>query len=286
MKTGENQEKWALNPLCNSPVQVQMLGFLGKLMGMAIRSHNYLEIELSHVCWKLIADEHVSMRDFQLHDEHFMNFMNLIEAADDMDSLADCFGDRVKHFTTVSSLTTTDVELHSGGASTLVTMENKHRYVEELQRFISEEMSAVAATIRAGIATVIPPMSLLLMSAGELEMYVCGNPCIDLSVLKTRTKFEGWRNDDPFMNYFWSMLEEFTPKELSMLIRFSWGRSRLPKKCDYEWKITKLDCSSSDQRLPEAHTCFFQICIPPYSTKEIAAEKIKYAIHSIDMSMR
>ncbi len=285
-KTGENQEKWALNPLCNSAVQLQMLGFLGKLMGMAIRSHNYLEIELSQVCWKLIAGEHVSMRDFQLHDEQLISSINLIDAADNAESLADCFGTSVQCFTTVSSLTTTEVELHPGGASTIVTMENKQRYVEELQRFISEEMTVVASTIRAGIATIIPPISLLLMSGGELEMQVCGDPCIDLKVLRTRTKLEGWSSSDPLKEYFWSMLEEFSPKELSMLVRFSWGRSRLPKKSDYEWKVTKLDCSNYDQRLPEAHTCFFQICIPPYSTKEIAAEKIKYAIHSIDMSMR
>lgn len=285
-KTGENQEKWALNPKCTTPVQLQMLGFLGKLMGMAIRSHNYLEIELSQVCWKLIADEHVSMRDFQLHDEQLLSFMYLIEAADSAESLADCFGDSVKYFTTVSSLTMDEVELHPGGASTVVTMDNKHTYVEELQKFISEEMRVVAATIRAGIATIIPPVSLLLMSGGELEMLVCGDPCIDLSVLKTKTQLEGWSSSDPFKVYFWSMLEEFSPKELSMLIRFSWGRSRLPKKSDFTWKVTKLDCSNYDQRLPEAHTCFFQICIPPYSSKEIAAEKIKYAIHSIDMSMR
>ena len=36
----------------------------------------------------------------------------------------------------------------------------------------------------------------------------------------------------------------------------------------------------------DTYTCFFQVCILPYSTREIAAEKIKYAIHSIDMSMR
>ena len=285
-RTGENQEKWALNPLCNSAVQLQMLGFLGKLMGMAIRSHNYLEIELSQVCWKLIAGEHVSMRDFQQHDEQLISSIYLIDAADNMESLADCFGDSVQYFTTVSSLTTTAVELHPEGASTIVTMENKHRYVEELQKFISEEMSVVASTIRAGIASIIPPISLYLMSGGELEMQVCGDPRIDLKVLKARTKLEGWSSSDPLKEYFWSMLEEFSPKELSMLVRFSWGRSRLPKKSDYEWKVTKLDCSNYDQRLPEAHTCFFQICIPPYSTREIAAEKIKYAIHSIDMSMR
>lgn len=116
-------------------------------------------------------------------------------------------------------------------------------------------------------------------------MNVCGDPYIDLDILKAHTKFDGWHESDALKQYFWSILADFSQKELAMLVRFAWGRARLPKKSDYAFRISKLSCSNYDQRLPEAHTCFFQICIPPYSTKEIASEKIKYAMHSIDMAM-
>jgi ubiquitin-protein ligase E3 A len=34
-----------------------------------------------------------------------------------------------------------------------------------------------------------------------------------------------------------------------------------------------------DSRLPSAHTCFNHLLLPEYSSKEVLAEKLLYAIH-------
>jgi hypothetical protein len=281
LNSGENQDTWVLNPHCSSPLHIKMLQFLGNLMGMAIRSHHYLEINLSSACWKLIADEAITVRDLTSHDDQLLSTILRIRANSAEELHREC---GIGNFTMISSITTKEVELHPGGVNTIVTMENKDLFLDEYQRCVCDEMRVAALHIRQGIVEIVPKVVLLLTTGDELEKYVCGDPFIDLAELKSRTSFEGWNTADAVKQFFWSMMEEFSQKELSMLIRFSWGRSRLPKT-DYQFKVTKLDCSNANQRLPEAHTCFFQICIPPYSSKLIAAEKIKYAIHSLDMAM-
>jgi len=68
-------------------------------------------------------------------------------------------------------------------------------------------------------------------------------------------------------------------------ISFVWGRSRLPA-VDEEF-TTKFSINAfyhnsyyADQHLPKAHTCFFTIDLPNYSTKAIMKEKLIYAIEN------
>jgi hypothetical protein len=50
-RSGYNREKWILNPGAVSPVQLEMLAFLGKLMGIAIRSKEYLALNVPSIIW-------------------------------------------------------------------------------------------------------------------------------------------------------------------------------------------------------------------------------------------
>lgn len=47
-------------------------------------------------------------------------------------------------------------------------------------------------------------------------------------------------------------------------------------------KIQSAICDDAnlhpDQYLPKAHTCFFSLNLPNYSTKELVASKLRYAI--------
>jgi hypothetical protein len=49
--TGTNREKWILNPDANTKTQLEMFCFVGKLMGIAIRSNEYLALNLPSIIW-------------------------------------------------------------------------------------------------------------------------------------------------------------------------------------------------------------------------------------------
>lgn len=72
----------------------------------------------------------------------------------------------------------------------------------------------------------------------------------------------------------WSAIERFSNEERSLLLRFSTGRSRLPVRL----KLSSM--GGGPDALPTSHTCFFQLCIPPWRDADVAYEKLRYAIHN------
>ena len=75
-------------------------------------------------------------------------------------------------------------------------------------------------------------------------------------------------------------MKELTNKDRALFLRFTWGRSRLPKVTN-EWPRPFKLChkENSDEMLPVAHTCFFQLDLPEYSSDAIMRERLLVAIH-------
>ena len=70
-----------------------------------------------------------------------------------------------------------------------------------------------------------------------------------------------------------------------MLLRFVWGRSRLPREGAWQRKfeLSKRSTSSGqnpDDNWPLAHTCFFKVDLPEYSSAEVMREKLRLAIRN------
>lgn len=64
--------------------------------------------------------------------------------------------------------------------------------------------------------------------------------------------------------------------------RFVWGRSRLPLTAagfkTQKFRIQQFNRTPPDQYMPVAHTCFFSLELPRYSSLQVTREKLRYAI--------
>lgn len=72
-------------------------------------------------------------------------------------------------------------------------------------------------------------------------------------------------------------------EERSMVLRFTWGRSRLPLSAEgfsQRFKLQSFGKSPPDAYFPVAHTCFFGLELPRYSHIEVMKEKLRYAIYN------
>jgi hypothetical protein len=119
----------------------------------------------------------------------------------------------------------------------------------------------------------------------QLEMMVCGSPEINIKLLETMTEYSSCAATDTHVRMFWQALHEFTNEERSALIRFTWGRSRLPLTTagfSQRFKIQSFGHFPPDAYFPVAHTCFFSLELPAYSTLEIMKEKLRYAIFNCE----
>ena len=127
---GYNRDKWVLNPASTSNTHLEMFAFLGKLMGIAIRSKEYLALSIPSIIWKLLVSDTVTLDDLEGIDYSLVKSMNSIRHIDETGMDAEMFS--MTFFETFTTTTIDDriVELVPGGTNRDVTFENRAEYCD------------------------------------------------------------------------------------------------------------------------------------------------------------
>mmetsp|Transcript_8955 Transcript_8955/g.19720 ORF Transcript_8955/g.19720 Transcript_8955/m.19720 type:complete len:350 (+) Transcript_8955:1474-2523(+) len=288
---GYNRDKWLLNPGASSSTQLQMLAFLGKLIGVAIRSKEYLAISLAPMVWKLLVLDPPTREDLEGVDFSVVQSVEMLRRMDlsggglDTEAQAALFQRTFFETFTTSSSDNRTVELLPGGADVEVTFENRKQYCDLVIHYRLHEFDTQAAAVRAGLATVCPISLLSLNSWWQLERMVCGVPEVDVDLLQRVTEYSSCSASDPHVRFFWTAMREFDHEERAALLKFTWGRTRLPLSAGeftQRFKIQSFNKSPPDAYYPVAHTCFFSLELPRYSSLEILKDKLRYAIFNCE----
>ena len=95
--SGLDREKWTINPNSKTNLHLHMFKEIGKLFGWAMRSMNFLNLDLPSFIWKQILNQELDISDLERIDIHTANFLddllNLkskgIEDAETFDSIYD-----------------------------------------------------------------------------------------------------------------------------------------------------------------------------------------------------
>jgi hypothetical protein len=74
----------------------------------------------------------------------------------------------------------------------------------------------------------------------------------------------------------WNVLKQFSEADKRLFLRFVWGRSSLPasstglaQKFKIQSAVGEGAESNPDSYLPKAHTCFFSLNLPRYSSEQV-----------------
>ena len=138
-----------------------------------------------------------------------------------------------------------------------------------------------------GMSTVLPVELLTLFTGEQLRDILCGNPDIDVELLRRVVEYEGYVETDEVISYLWDVLREMTTSERKLFLQFVWARNRLPlKESDFDapfriQKDSKDVKEGDDYPLPSASTCFFSLMLPEYPSKEVLKEKLLFAIENV-----
>ena len=171
----------------------------------------------------------------------------------------------------------TRVELVPGGLSLPVTLSNAPQYVHAVTRVRLREAERALAALRDGVCSVLPAAVLPLFTAEELEQRVCGVLDVDIDLLASNTEYDDDVSpSEPHIQSMWRVLREFDASNRRAFLRFVWARSRLPatsaefrQKFKVQAPVTEGPRENPDKFLPKAHTCFFSINLPRYSSDEV-----------------
>jgi len=120
-------------------------------------------------------------------------------------------------------------------------------------------------------------LSLLsLLTYKQVEIRACGSKTIEVDRLKSITSYSACSETDKHGGRFWRVFEAMNDEQRSLYLKFVWGRSRLPldlTKLEYKHEVRLMDHMGKTD-FPQAHTCFFQLDLPPYETDEMCSQRI------------
>ena len=316
---GQNQSSYVPNVGQTSEEVIRMFEFLGKLMGISLRTEGFFPFKFPHMIYKLILGRRITLADLATVDFSFagrragsprtssagkgeedsskpmgsgsVRWLDRVRLCEDYYGINDAqsfdeklgalAGDAALRFTYVGSDGRTR-PLIEGGAGRYVTFRNRHMYCELYDDYRLHEFDQLASAIRRGISTIVPLLALQYLTPEEFETAVCGDPFIDVSLLKANTKYCGYNESDEICRRFWRVMESLSEKQKVNFVKYAWGRSRLPTRNSKEhwiFRLTRPSRANNDvNRLPEAHTCFFQIMVPQYTSDAQMRKKLVTAI--------
>lgn len=288
----------------------RMYKFMGQLMGIALRCRVAAPWRLSPVFWKGIVGEELQEVDLVDIDSAVHAFVQgtrqRIVASrqtgrgddddDDDPAIAKIKGDTAEMFFAgapdglrwKASVRREAQELRLKRRGTAVTQSDLLLHVHEIAQSTLHKSDMAMFAVRDGFASVIPSAILPLFTWHEMELQACGRPGMDIDLLQANTEYDDdIFSSDQHIKSFWRVLRAFDDRDRSQFLRFVWARSRLPSKAvDFHQKF-KIHSPTGegarqdpDQYLPKAHTCFFSINLPRYSSDAIMAKKLTYTMYN------
>ncbi|KAM1225513.1 hypothetical protein ACFX13_044968 [Malus domestica] len=285
-----NESTFQPNP--NSVYQTEHLSyfkFVGRVVGKALFDGQLLDVHFTRSFYKHILGAKVTYHDIEAIDpDYFKNLKWMLEndITDVLDLTFSIDADEEK-LILYERTEVTDYELIPGGQNIKVTEENKHHYVD----LVAEHRltTAIRPQITAfldGFTELIDKELISIFNDKELELLISGLPDIDLDDMRANTEYSGYSPASPVIQWFWEVAQGFSKEDKARLLQFVTGTSKVPLEgfsalqgISGSQKFQIHKAYGSADHLPSAHTCFNQLDLPEYPSKEHLEERLLLAIH-------
>ena len=141
--------------------------------------------------------------------------------------------------------------------------------------------------IRDTLYSIIPQETIENFTADQFELLLNGRPFIDIEDWKQFTEYrEPYNSDHYIIKWFWEILSELSQNQLSNLLMFTTGSSRVPlagfsslesnRGSSAKFTIEYINYFPNHKNYIKAHTCFNRLDIPCFNNKDELREAILY----------
>ncbi len=289
--------RYMFHPAAESPLKMDLYHFLGQLVGIAVRSKITLDLALPSYIWKYVVCEKLTEEDIASFDAPAYTALQRLGAAHQQYTELDAQHQRGEHVDPTAQAmlqynlleliddltwcyTRSDgvvCELIPGRGQSRVDLVEVEKYLILYAEARLTEARHAIGMFRRGLVSILPESALSLLTWDELQAAVCGPRVIDITRLRENTEYDDDLSaEDPHIMLFWEVLATFTEAQKSSFLRFVWARPTLPPKgVEFTQKMRVLSAVGEEAHqypnnyLPKAHTCFFSLNLPKYTTKEV-----------------
>ncbi|KAI1241055.1 hypothetical protein IHE44_0009515 [Lamprotornis superbus] len=265
-----------------NPDHLNYFRFAGQILGLALNHRQLVNIYFTRSFYKHILGIPVNYQDVASIDPEYAKNLQWILDNDISDlGLELTFSVETDVFGAME-----EVPLKPGGASILVTQENKAEYVQlvtelRMTRAIQPQINAFLQ----GFHMFIPPSLIQLFDEYELELLLSGMPEIDVNDWLKNTEYtSGYERGDQVIQWFWDVVEELTQEERVLLLQFVTGRvphggfAHIMGGSGLQ-NFTIAAVPYTANLLPTSSTCINMLKLPEYPSKEILKDRLLVALH-------
>ncbi|KAJ8598540.1 hypothetical protein CTAYLR_001345 [Chrysophaeum taylorii] len=267
----------------------QWYEFVGRVVAKALLEGHVLPAHPSTILLKHMAGEPLKLDDLQTLDHDLWHSLDSLKrmTPEEIEGLELTFAVQQ----TVSA-GASEKELVPGGTNKPVTSANLDQFIElRLKERVLDVCQRGLNACLEGLYSVLPLEVLMLLSAHELELTLCGIPELDVSKWKQSTNYRGAFEeagaDHQVVKWFWAVLEDWDHKKRASLLQWCTGTSALPVQGfgslqgrDGEIrKFTLTSVALSQACYPRSHTCFNRIDLPLYKSKAELATALDFVLN-------
>lgn len=268
---------------CVQPNHKEYLRVAGRVMGLALLHGVPLGFHLAAAFYKRLDGQDVEISDLQEADPQLAQSLRSVATAQDPAAFGLTFTLSLDHLGQ-----SVEVPLGENPAQP-VTAANAALYTSlAVQHVLSGRIAAELAAVKQGLLDVLKVCPTSLFSLPALNSLLAGSGgslCAEQWRRHTRCiGWDGWRGlasgaDDmeaggldeqqqepELLRWFWMLVGAMREGQRAALLRFwtslpslpSGGFGALPQP------LTLVRAEHASQRLPRAHTCFFELVLPDY----------------------
>lgn len=269
----------------NSHLKHDLYNFCGVIIGLAIYNGVILDLKFPLILYKKLLNAPTLLEDLkEFKPVTYKNLKYLLEYTSN--DLEEVFSLNFEYFDqdiqkSIALMPKLDLE---ECRMLSVNQSNKKAYVSNLLDYIlNRKIEDIFKCFKKGFMTVCSGNSLRLFQPCELDALVSGarDQEINFHLIRMNSTYSGgFTADDPFIINFWEAVDEFPEKMKRRFLHFVTGTDRLPcvgASSDFGFQIVCLG-QEDTSRFPVAHTCFNQLCLVRYSSKEQLKTYLERAI--------
>ena len=259
----------------------QQVVLVGALMGLSVYSSTLLDVHFPLALYSGLLDKPLlnpTITDLETIDHSLARGLQsmLDIQSDDGELFAEIFPD-LRFY-----LEDLDIELEPNGFETIVTIENRERYVQRRCEFeLRDGVAALFSALMNGFKAVVDVNgdAMSLFSPPELELMIVGVPDLDFDSLEKVSKYEGYEQNSSVVKWFWDICKhDLDADQRRMLLTFITGSGRAPIGGLANQSILIQRAGPDSDQLPTAHTCFNTLLLPEYASKFKLQEKLRIAL--------
>ncbi|KAI8087920.1 uncharacterized protein B0P05DRAFT_635143 [Gilbertella persicaria] len=251
---------------------------VGVVLGLAIYNSTILDVHLPTACYKKLLNLPTGLHDLRsFRPALAKGFEQLLAFEGDVEDVfcrsfvaeTEAFGQR--HC----------VPLIANGEQVMVDQQNRQDFVSLYVDFIlNKSVERQFGAFKRGFYYVCGGNALSLFRPEEIELLVRGSDePLAIDDLRGQTEYIGFDENEETVVNFWSIMKNMQPEIQRKLLMFVTGSDRIPATGATQLHL-KIICGNNgdSDRLPSAHTCFNQLTLYKYHTKEKLEKMLLTAI--------